>query len=42
MFDKIHDLIRKNDVTAYDAYRSALSKDANLNKVSRLYANVSR
>ena len=40
MFDKIHDLIRKNDVTAYDAYRSALSKDANLNKEYQDYMQM--
>lgn len=40
MFDKIHDLIRKNDVTAYDAYRSTLSKDANLNKEYQDYMQM--
>lgn len=40
MFDKVHDLIRKNDVTAYDAYRSALSKDANLNKEYQDYMQM--
>ncbi|PFO84623.1 MULTISPECIES: collagenase ColA [Bacillus cereus group] len=40
MFDKIHDLIRKNDVQGYDAYRSALSKDQGLNKEYQDYMQM--
>ncbi|MGN7198314.1 collagenase, partial [Bacillus mycoides] len=36
-FDKIQDLIRANDVQGYDAYREALSKDAQLNKEYQTY-----
>ncbi|EMA6343894.1 collagenase ColA [Bacillus cytotoxicus] len=36
-FDKIQDLIRANDVKNYDAYREALSKDANLNAEYQAY-----
>ncbi len=36
-FDKIQDLIRANDVKGYDAYREALSKDAQLNKEYQTY-----
>ncbi|PFO80019.1 collagenase ColA [Bacillus cereus] len=40
MFDKIHDLIRANDVPAYDAYRSALSKDSKLNEDYQSYMQM--
>ena len=36
-FDKIQDLIRANDVKNYDAYREALSKDAQLNTEYQTY-----
>ncbi len=36
-FDKIQDLISANDVKGYDAYREALSKDAQLNKEYQTY-----
>ncbi|PFR24941.1 collagenase [Bacillus cereus] len=40
MFDKVHDLIRANDVTNYDAYRSALSKDSKLNEDYQSYMQM--
>ena len=40
MFDKIHDLIRANDVSGYDAYRSALSKDNQLNQDYQSYMQM--
>ncbi|SFD59323.1 microbial collagenase [Bacillus sp. 491mf] len=40
MFDKIHDLIRANDVPGYDAYRSALSKDNQLNADYQSYMQM--
>ena len=40
MFDKIHDLIRANDVPGYDAYRSALSKDNQLNQDYQSYMQM--
>ncbi|PEI96357.1 collagenase [Bacillus pseudomycoides] len=40
MFDKVHDLIRANDVTNYDAYRSALSKDNKLNEDYQSYMQM--
>ncbi|WP_439741173.1 collagenase [Bacillus pseudomycoides] len=40
MFDKVHDLIRANDVPGYDAYRSALSKDNKLNEDYQSYMQM--
>ena len=40
MFDKIHDLIRANDVPGYDAYRSTLSKDNQLNADYQSYMQM--
>ncbi|MEH7461714.1 collagenase [Bacillus thuringiensis] len=40
MFDKIHDLIRANDTSGYDAYRSALSKDNQLNADYQSYMQM--
>ncbi|MEH7460061.1 collagenase ColA [Bacillus sp. JJ1127] len=40
MFDKIHDLIRANDVPGYDAYRSTLSKDNQLNQDYQSYMQM--
>ncbi|KFN03276.1 collagenase [Bacillus clarus] len=40
MFDKVHDLIRANDVRGYDAYRSALSKDNKLNEDYQSYMQM--
>ncbi|MGG2017976.1 collagenase [Bacillus sp. S10(2024)] len=40
MFDKVHDLIRANDVPGYDAYRSALSKDSKLNADYQSYMQM--
>ncbi|CAI8801271.1 MULTISPECIES: collagenase ColA [Bacillus] len=40
MFDKVHDLIRANDVPGYDVYRSALSKDNKLNEDYQSYMQM--
>ncbi|HDX9590608.1 TPA: collagenase [Bacillus pseudomycoides] len=40
MFDKIHDLIRTNDTSGYDAYRSVLSKDNQLNADYQSYMQM--
>ncbi|ETT86904.1 collagenase ColA [Bacillus mycoides] len=40
MFDKVHDLIRTNDVPGYDAYRSTLSKDNKLNEEYQTYMQM--
>ncbi|PEY36366.1 collagenase [Bacillus cereus] len=40
MFDKVHDLIRANDVPGYDAYRSTLSKDNKLNEDYQSYVQM--
>ncbi|MDP7978971.1 collagenase ColA [Bacillus multifaciens] len=40
MFDKIHDLIRTNDTSGYDAYRSVLSKDNQLNADYQFYMQM--
>ncbi|QWI73015.1 collagenase (plasmid) [Bacillus mycoides] len=40
MFDKVHDLIRANDVSGYDAYRSGLSKDNKLNEDYQSYMQM--
>ncbi|PEA06988.1 collagenase [Bacillus cereus] len=40
MFDKVHDLIRANDVSSYDAYRSTLSKDNKLNEEYQSYMQM--
>lgn len=40
MFDKVHDLIRANDVSSYDAYRSTLSKDNKLNEDYQSYMQM--
>ncbi|MDC2865083.1 collagenase ColA [Bacillus sp. BP-3] len=40
MFDKVHDLIRANDIPAYDAYRSALSRDNQLNADYQSYMQM--
>ena len=40
MFDKVHDLIRANDVSNYDAYRSTLSKDNKLNEEYQSYMQM--
>ncbi|MEH7463043.1 collagenase ColA [Bacillus thuringiensis] len=37
MFDKVHDLIRANDISGYDAYRASLSKDSKLNEEYQAY-----
>ncbi|PQZ46624.1 MULTISPECIES: collagenase ColA [Bacillus] len=40
MFDKVHDLIRANDVSGYDTYRSGLSKDNKLNEDYQSYMQM--
>ncbi|MED2864820.1 collagenase ColA [Bacillus thuringiensis] len=40
MFDKVHDLIRANDVSSYDAYRATLSKDNKLNEEYQSYMQM--
>ncbi|PFL24769.1 collagenase [Bacillus cereus] len=40
MFDKVHDLIRANDVPGYDTYRSTLSKDNKLNEEYQSYMQM--
>ncbi|MEN1938203.1 collagenase ColA [Paenibacillus sp. 102] len=40
MFDKVHDLIRANDVPGYDTYRSTLSKDNKLNEDYQSYMQM--
>ncbi|MBE1556689.1 microbial collagenase [Filibacter limicola] len=40
MYDRVHDLIRANDVSGYDAYRSALSADTTLNTEYQNYMQM--
>ena len=40
MFDKVHDLIRANDVSSYDEYRATLSKDNKLNEEYQSYMQM--